>query len=447
MADRHQRLLWDFLENRQGTLVCVSDDATFARSLRNIVTHILGIRRECQFTYQSPQAALERIRQLAAESVPCVALVERMFGASTSTGFVQRLGREHPETCVVLLTWEARSDAVAYLFELGVDNVICKPASADRIIEQLAQCISPPGELKSHMERCRRLIDTDNPDEALEVTDRILMLKPDSARGLCLRADALLAMGETDKAARAYIDAHENNPLYLRPLKKLAGIFKDMDDDKALTYLKELDAISPLNPDRKLEIAEVHLRRDEPEQAEEYLDQSVEMATRENADMLGEVAERIADIVAGEAPALAEKYLNNVIRAKRGQSVDDLILYNRLGIVLRSQGKWREAVDVYRKALRISPKDAVLHYNLGLALHEGGERMRALECFEKTLEIDPDFHKEHDVVAFNMGSLYLDLRMYEDALPFLEHAVELAPDNAAASHKLKQVRAVLEKYR
>ncbi len=75
--------------------------------------------------------------------------------------------------------------------------------------------------------------------------------------------------------------AHEAKPIFMAPLIKLAAAFRDMEDERALSYMKMLDEISPLNPERKVDIAEQHLMRNETEEAEVYLDQGVEVAEQE----------------------------------------------------------------------------------------------------------------------------------------------------------------------
>jgi tetratricopeptide (TPR) repeat protein len=277
-------------------------------------------------------------------------------------------------------------------------------------------------------------------DEALEVTDRILLLKPSSARGLAMRGDALLGVGETDKAAQSYMAAHESKPIFMAPLIKLAETFKNMDDDRALGYMKQLDEISPLNPERKIEIAEQHLLRNEPEEAEAYLDKGMEVAERETSSMVGDLTERIVDAVSAVAPHLAVKYLNQVIDTKRVLGRDDLIHFNKLGIILRGEGKWSEAVTVYEKALLIVRDDPVIHYNMGLAYWEGDERMKALGCFEKALKLNPEFYIGSVGVTLNIGSLYLALREYELAEPFFEHVLELDPKNQTAKKRLNNAQ-------
>jgi tetratricopeptide (TPR) repeat protein len=435
MANRpFDQTVRDFLE--VGAIVYLSDDAVFIRALRNIVTRIIGVRGEVLYPFANTGTAMAKCLELRNAHVPCVVFIERRLNGRPTTDFIVQLKQEFPEVRMIVLTSEATREAVTYFFELGVSRVLVKPASADKVIEDLAATLDPPSSLKNQLSKCARLLAERDFDEALEVTDRILLLRPDCASGLVMRGDALMGIGETDKAVQSYITAHENRPIFMAPLIKLAAAFNDMEDDRALAYMKELDAISPLNPERKLEIAKQHLRKGDAEQAETYLDKSVEVCECEQPGIAGDLTERIVDAVAADAPELAVKYLSRVIDSKQLLGRDDLIHFNRLGIILRGQGKWQEAVKIYEKGLNIVRNDPALHYNMGLAYWQGEERTTAMRCFETALALDPEFHKQSLGAAMNIGALYLELRRYEEAEPFFEYALELDPDNATARKRL-----------
>ena len=303
----YDHIVRQFLQEEEGVIVYLSDDTVFTRALRNIVSRVIGFKGDVLFPFSGTKPAMDKCLELRDNRVPCVIFIERMLNDRPTTDFVISLKREFPEVRMIMLTWEATQEAVAYLFELGVSRVLVKPASANKVIEELARAIRPPGELKKLMNRCAEFLGNGDFDEALEVTDRILLLKPDSARGLAMRGDALMGIGETDKAVQSYMAAHESKPIFMAPLVKLAAAFKDMEDERALTYMKQLDEISPLNPERKIEIAEQHLLRNEPEEAEAYLDKGVELAERETLCMVVDITKRIEDAVSAVAPRLAIK--------------------------------------------------------------------------------------------------------------------------------------------
>jgi tetratricopeptide (TPR) repeat protein len=71
-------------------------------------------------------------------------------------------------------------------------------------------------------------------------------------------------------------------------------------------------------------------------------------------------------------------------------------VYNRLGIALRKQNKWKEAIEEYRKALQVEPENETVFFNLGTAYLEGdkiegNKKKDALQSFNKALDINPDF--------------------------------------------------------
>lgn len=157
--------------------------------------------------------------------------------------------------------------------------------------------------------------------------------------------------------------------------------------------------------------------------------------------LVGSVAEQITEAVGQSSPRMAEKYLSKVLESKGNQlSKKDISLFNKLGIALRGQGKWREAIENYTRALTISPEDEGLHYNMGMAYFDGKEHRMAAACFEKALENNPDFYKQSEVVSMNLGTVYMDLRRLDRALVFFEAAYALNPSNRMAKRKIETLQ-------
>ena len=78
---------------------------------------------------------------------------------------------------------------------------------------------------------------------------------------------------------------------------------------------------------------------------------------------------------------------------------NDVYTYNRLGIALRRQKKFSEAIRYYQKALKIDPQNDNLYYNIARAYHESGDKKKSLEALEKALEINPDFWEAKALLA------------------------------------------------
>lgn len=438
MAEKkYDSIVYDFFENRNGVVLLLSEDPLFKKTLSSTIFKILGTKRDCFFAFENVQFGLRKLQDFQKSRIECIVFIERLMNGRPSTDTILTIKRLLPDLKVIVLVGETKRENIAYFYEIGVNNVISKPASMNNIIEKMAFTIKPQGKLSEYMNLGKRFLEAGKFKEALEVGDKILEAKPNSPAGLMLRGDVFLEMGKREEAVASYMKAHESSRLYLEPLKRLALAYEGVDDEKYLEYLKKLDRLSPLNTERKTDIGKVHMARKELDRAEKYFDQAIETATREAMSLVGAVAEQISEAVSQASPEMSEKYLIKVIEAKgRSLNKDDIVLFNKLGIALRGQGKWREAIDNYSRALSISPDDEGLHYNMGMAYFDGGDKRMAARCFDTALEKNPEFYKESEVASLNLGAIFAELRQPDKAIPFLRNALALNPGNGAARQKL-----------
>lgn len=435
MSGKYDAIVYEFFEKTQGAIVLISEDPLFKRMLSSTIFKIIGTKRDCLFAVETVQAGLRKIQDLQKRSVECIVFIERMVGGVTSTDTILTLKRLLPDLKIIVLVGETKRENIAFFYEIGVGNVISKPASMNNIIEKMAFTVKPQGKLSELMSIGKRCMAAGKYMEAMQVAQKVLQLKPESPAGLMLQGDVHMARNELQKALDCFHRAHESSKIYLEPIKKLVDAYRGVDEGEMLKYMKKLDRLSPLNAQRKTEIGRIHVGRDEMEQAEVYFDQAIETVTREAMGLISSVAESISEAV-GSNPGMAEKYLTKVLEAKgRHLDKDDIALFNKLGIALRGQGKWKEAIENYANALRISPEDEGLHYNMGMAYYDGGDKRRASKCFDDALRINPEFHLGSETVSMNLGTLYAELRDYERALPCFENVLRLNPGNGVARRK------------
>jgi tetratricopeptide (TPR) repeat protein len=442
MSDKkYDGIVYEYFEKTGGSIVLISEDHLFKKMLSSTIFKILGTKRDCLFAFEGIQSGIKQVQQNLKNKIESVVFIERMMAGRPTTDAILTMKQLMPDLRVVVLITETKRENIAYFYEIGVNNVISKPASMNNIIEKLAFTIKPQGKLGEYMDLGKRLLAAGKLKEALDISAKILGIKPDSPAGLMLRGDVFMAAEDREKAIEAFLKAHESSRLYLEPLKKLANAYKGYDQDKYLEYLKKLDKLSPLNTERKTSIGKVHLDRKEVERAEKYFDQAIEAATKEAMSLVGAVAQQITEAVGQASPRMSEKYLSKVIDAKgTSLSKDDIVFFNKLGIALRGQGKWREAIDNYTRALQVSPDDEGLYYNMGMAYFDGGEKGMAVKSFDRALAINPDFYRHSEAVSMNLGTLYADARRQAEAVSFFENALRLNPQNATAKRKLASIR-------
>lgn len=440
-AQKYDHILYDYFEKQNGAVVLISSDPNFKKTLSNTIFKTIGTKRDCLWSYENVAPALKRVKDCVTNKIETVVFIERIINDRPSTDTIIALKQILPDLRIIVLVGETKRETIAYFYEIGVNNVISKPASVNNIIEKMAFTIKPQGKLGEYMDIGKRFLATGKHKQALEVSRKILEIKPNSPAGLMLMGDVFLDAGKRDRAIEAYLQAHESSHLYLEPLKKLANAYAGYDDDKHLFYMNKLDRLSPLNIERKTDIGKAHLKKNQMETAEKYFDQAIDIATKEAMSMIGSVAEQISEAVGNNAQ-LAEKYLTKVLETRKANlTKDDITLFNKRGIALRGQGKWQEAIDNYSQALTISPDDEGLHYNMGMAYYDGRKHREAAQCFERALKKNPEFYKRSAVVAINLGMVFSDLRRFDRALEFFKTACELDPNNETARSRYEALQA------
>jgi tetratricopeptide (TPR) repeat protein len=131
---------------------------------------------------------------------------------------------------------------------------------------------------------------------------------------------------------------------------------------------------------------------------------------------------------------------------------------SNLGAALSVEKKFTQARDHFEKALAVDPDNAAAHFNLGLLMLETGNPNDAKLHFEKTVAIDPtnaaawsqlghlalesqaqaqavtffkrSLESRKDVEAYyNVGVTYLAMNQPHDAIPFLETAARISPQD------------------
>lgn len=259
--------------------------------------------------------------------------------------------------------------------------------------------------------------------------------------------DALRVSGMADKAQVAYERACKYSEDYLEPLQKLVDLARETGKpDMQLEYLKRLDTLSPLNAQRKVEMGELQVTLGNTEAAKQLFDTAVHRAYKDAMAQVAAMTEKIAVSLQEADPVQAEKYLRRCLELKGNDlTVDDLSTFNQLGISLRKQGRWQDAIVEYKKALKIAPQAEVLFYNIAMAHAEGKEYDTAIRSMLKALSLNSGLPRSSAGIAYNMGRVFSLGYTRDKAMQCLEIALELQPDHEAARALLDRMREEDEK--
>jgi tetratricopeptide (TPR) repeat protein len=118
-------------------------------------------------------------------------------------------------------------------------------------------------------------------------------------------------------------------------------------------------------------------------------------------------------------------------------------LYNKIGSTLLNEGKVKEAMGYFSKAVRIRPNYAAsAHNNLGYSLLLQGKTQEAMKCFSKAIQIRPDFH----IAQNNMGHSLMIMGRTKEAIPYFFRAIQLNPNFSEAYYNLASALFILKKY-
>jgi tetratricopeptide (TPR) repeat protein len=112
---------------------------------------------------------------------------------------------------------------------------------------------------------------------------------------------------------------------------------------------------------------------------------------------------------------------------------NNYVMHMNLGITLWNKGKQNEAIDEYRKAIKICPTYADLHFGLANFLLVQGNIVEAAEEYRTTLKLRPDYPFAHT----NLGLALQESGQIEDAIVQFKEGLRLVPSDYKASENLQ----------
>ncbi len=121
---------------------------------------------------------------------------------------------------------------------------------------------------------------------------------------------------------------------------------------------------------------------------------------------------------------------------------NNYIAHNNLGVAYYKLGRYQEAIEAYKQAIRIKPDYADAHYNLGVACDKLSRWQDEIEAYKQAIKIKPNYAKAY----YNLGISYEDLGRYPDAVEAYKQAIQIKPDYAEAYINLGVTYCKLGRY-
>jgi tetratricopeptide (TPR) repeat protein len=277
-------------------------------------------------------------------------------------------------------------------------------------------------------------------DEALEALKRAIELNPENPDALFLLSFVYGDMGRHEDAAAASKRAVQLNPTLSRAQANLS--------------------LDQYNPDKYAELApgpheRWSQRMMQVTEGVELAHYNLGLAFRQKGYYAEAQREYELALERGEDRALVLQAMAEVHLLRKDTEAaialyDNLIvdtpsspkLWNERGVAVHQSGKYAEAAENYRAALRADPKYAIAHNNLGVALYHAGEREQAVDAFRDALDANAGFVK----ARLNLGLLLTKSRRFQLALEAYKQVLVTEADNPLAWNGVGLVLGELRKF-
>lgn len=414
-----------------GSFLLVCQDDYFSKTVRACFK-ALALKDNCLYSFRTFVNLFKQLENILSAHSRAILLIERHIeGRSTLDDFSALHEKFKSKLKIITIFSEIDQQTLALYLEKGSNNVMVKPISMNTIIQKISSTISPNNALDELIEKCKALMSRNNLEKASDVCDQILKEKPDSSIGLMLKGDIHLRRNDLKKSHEYYIQAHNASKLYLEPLKRLVHLYESTSDiNSKLIYLTKLDRLSPLNRDRKIQLANSYVEIGDTKNAYKYTEEAIEISKKEANEILSKTYMDAGNVLKQIDPDKSSQYFDKAIERKGRQlAKSDVWMFNEKGINLRRQKKTVEAFECFKSALRLSPNDPIINYNLGLAYADLKEFALASKCFDSVISNDETIVNTNSSVAFNIGVTYFNASRFDQAYSMLEIALKLEPAN------------------
>lgn len=433
---KYEMKIKKFIEDG-GTFLLFSNDRSFYYLLKALLKQIGLPNTNFQFITNCVDI-IQKVKSLVKENQKVLILIfgERVIDGHLNVLHFKLLKELFQGNCKIIgLTAETSQENILYFHELGeIDNIIVKPISMNSLIQKIANTLEPDSELDKTIKLCKELIAARNLKEAEAKLNKVFAMKPNSSSGYLYLGDIKRIQEEYERAEMLYYKATEDSKLFLDPYKRLVSLYSEIGKiEEKLKCLQTLDELSPLNYERKIELGMTCLDLGFDDDAEKYFHESISAIKKNTTNLISNTFAEIAKKLHDTRPSLAVRYLHEAIKVKENDlTPDDIWLMNDLGILLRKQGRWEEAINAYNLALKVLPNDHVVFYNIGLAYAEGGLYKKAIEFFEKAEKISKDFLYEHEDIGLNIATAYFRIGEFTKAADYVRISLSVNADSKAA---------------
>ncbi|MBI1826621.1 MAG: tetratricopeptide repeat protein [Planctomycetes bacterium] len=300
--------------------------------------------------------------------------------------------------------WEAKDDLVSASTDAGQYQKALETLQG--MIEECPECADQYRRLGD------LLIKMSRPDDALEAYSQAVDLNPDHLEATIKLGTSHLRTGAFTRAAGAFSRAIELNDRIVAAYVGLgvAQLALDRTED-AKSSLEMAGGAEPNSMLLYRELARLQLKVSAAQQVERY--SSPQAITDHPGGPLSGGIDTILRHQIGKLRQALEIHPNHAD------------LHYRLGVLLKSAGDVRAAIESFGRAIQINPRYLKALVRLSLSLHEVGELDAAIKVAKEVLALDDESTELH----YQLGLMFADRNQFALALDRFDHAARKMPTN------------------
>lgn len=99
--------------------------------------------------------------------------------------------------------------------------------------------------------------------------------------------------------------------------------------------------------------------------------------------------------------------------------------YRHLRKYQNPEEKYQEAIDIFKKVIKIDPSNPFAYAHLGRALYDSGKKYKAIEALKQAMRLNIGHSESWPYVC--LGSVYDDMERYAEAIEAYKQAIAIEP--------------------
>ena len=104
----------------------------------------------------------------------------------------------------------------------------------------------------------------------------------------------------------------------------------------------------------------------------------------------------------------------------------------RLHLIFLKQNKIKDALDNFKKSIKIDSNNSETHNNLGIAYKKIKKYEESIDCFKKSINLNSNNPEAY----INLGTAFKNIREFDKAIMNFNKAIELNPSHAHAHDEI-----------